>query len=427
MVRRSSVVFAALLITASYAAASDWPQFRGPNGDGVSVEKGVATAWGAEKNIAWQVKIPGHGWSSPIISADKVFVTSAVQEQAPVDDEHRGMYRWEIQCLDLATGETLWTRVAKKGEPSIPKHGDNTYATETPATDGERVYAYFGMTGVFAYDFAGKLVWQRDLGSYKMAANFGTSSSPVIHDGKLFLQIDNEESSFLVALNAKTGEEAWRVSREEGSTWSSPLIWQNEVRVELITQGKRVRSYEPGSGALLWEMDVRGGRASASPTASGNVLYVGSEARRDGGGYLFAVKAGASGDITLAADATKSDEVLWVRENAAPPMASPLVYEGLVYALERQNGIVTAYDAQTGAEVYKSRLDGARAFWAAPWAQDGKVFCLDDTGTTHVLKTGREFEVLAQNSIPGRFWASAATARGTLLLRSEDQLYSIAR
>ena len=425
---RSLTLGIVLLLTTSPAWAQSWPQFRGAAGDNVAGTVGLPFEWGPDTNLAWKVRVPGRGWSSPVAWGDRVFVTTAVEEEAPEKAERRikgGIYRWEVHCFDLATGKTLWHRVAHRGAPRIATHQDNTYASETPVTDGQRVYAYFGMTGLFAYDLGGNLAWKKDLGAYPMQADWGTSSSPIIHDGTLYLQVDSEGDSFLVALEAESGEELWRVARDEGSNWSSPILWKNSRRTELVAAGQKVRSYDPETGELLWEMDIGGGRCSSSPAADDERLYVGSEERDDGGGTLFAVRAGASGDVTPREGETTSAGVVWSREKAAPPMASPLVHRGLVYALKRRTGIVTAHDAETGEEIYKKRLEGAPGFWVSPWVADGKVFSLDENGTTHVLRPGPEFEVLARNPLDEQVRASPAITPRGLVVRGVEHLYCV--
>jgi outer membrane protein assembly factor BamB len=410
------------------ARADEWPQFRGPQNNNLIGETDLPLTWSADKHLGWNVEIPGRAWSSPIIWGDRVFVTTCVQEQTPTSEDRRirgGVYRWEVHCLDFGTGKTLWKRIATQGEPRNATHSSNTYASETPVTDGKRVYAYFGMTGLFAYDFEGDLVWKKDLGAYPMERDWGTSSSPLIYRNRIYLQVDSQEDSFLVALDAKTGDRVWRMPRDEGSNWSTPIIWKNRKRVELVTAGKKTRSYDPATGKLLWELNLGGGRCSASPTANDELLYVGSEGRSDGGGSLFAVKAGASGEVTPPQDQTSSAGVLWSRANAGIGMASPLVFEDLVYIAKRRAGVITTYNAKTGEEIYQKRLEGARAFWATPWAYGGRVYFLDDGGTVHALRPGPEFEVLARNSIAGEFWASPAIAREALILRGLTRLYCI--
>jgi outer membrane protein assembly factor BamB len=300
-------------------------------------------------------------------------------------------------------------------------------------TDGERVYAYFGMTGVFCYDFAGKLVWKTDLGSYRMAMGYGTGSSPVLHDGRLFIQCDNEERSFLVALDGKTGKELWRTARPERTGWSTPLVWKNKVRTELVCLGSpKVRSYDPATGKQLWEMGGMSGQPHASMVASDELLYVGTGGMPSfgfggGGGFggssgkpLFAVKAGASGDITRA-----TEPVAWNLPQAGPGMASPLLYEGHLYILDQRGSLLSCYDAKTGKQVYRERLPGGRGFTSSPWACDGKVFCLDDSGQTYVVQAGPEFKVLGRNPLNEMCWSSPAVAGNSLFLRTVDYLYCI--
>jgi outer membrane protein assembly factor BamB len=405
--------------------AADWPQFRGPEANGVASDSALPENWGAAANIKWQVELPGSGWSAPIVWDDKIFVTAAVSEGP---DDQNSVHKFEVHCYDQESGRLLWRRLATQGKPSIPKHPDNTYASETPVTDGERVVAYFGMTGVYCYDLDGELQWQKDLGAYPMEGDWGTSSSPAMHDGLVFLQVDNEQDSFLVALDAASGDERWRVERDEKSNWSAPVIWKNSHRTELVTSGNTIRSYDPASGELLWELAVGGGRSCSSPAPYGDLLLVGREDRSDrgqGAGGLFAVRAGVSGDVTPEDGATQSDGVIWSNRRAAPAMASPILVDGFVYILSRHGAVVSCYDASTGEEVYRERLPGSQAFWASPWASGGKVFCQDDSGGTHVIAGGPDFNLLGTNRLEGRFWATAAMADGALLLRSTDTLYCV--
>jgi outer membrane protein assembly factor BamB len=414
------------MLGAPLCLAADWPQFRGPAANGLSSNADLPEEWDADTNVKWKTAIPGSGWSAPIVSGGKVIVTTAV----PIEpDNQESECRFEVHCLDLTTGKTLWQQVATQGKPRIPKHQDNTYASETPVTDGERIVAYFGMTGVFCYDFAGNLLWKKDLGAYPMGGDWGTSSSPAMHDGLVFIQVDNEQDSFLVALDAKNGDERWRLARDEKSNWGSPIIWKNSQRTELVTSGKVVRAYNPNNGAQLWELNIAGGRSCSSPAPYDDLLLVGREDRSergDGAGGLFAVKAGASGDITPPEDSTQSDGVIWSNRRAAPAMASPILCDGLVYILSRNGSIVSCYDAATGEEVYRHRLPGSREFWASPWASDGKIFCPGESGLTHVLASGREFQLIRTNQLEGRFWATSALTDNAVLIRSTDTLYCLA-
>jgi outer membrane protein assembly factor BamB len=437
----------------------DWPQFRGPNGSATATDKELPAEWNVQKNVAWKIEVPGYGWSSPIVWGDKVFVTSAVSDKQPKPTGGFGppgggggpggfgrgprppdaVYKWEVYCLNAADGKVIWKQTAAEHKPTIPKHGSNTYATETPVTDGERVYAYFGMTGVFCYDLAGKELWKADLGSYSMMFGHGTGGSPMLDDGRLFIQCDNEEKSFLIALDAKTGKELWRERRSERTTWSTPLVWKNEERTEIVCLGApKVRSYDPATGKQLWELGGMNGQVKASAVASSELLYVGTGGGPTGfggpgggrgpGGMssarpLFAVKAGASGDLTLKTGETSSDGVAWYLPKAGPATASPLLYDGFLYIVEERGGFLTCLEAKTGKEVYRERLQGARGFTSSPWACDGKVYFLSDDGDTFVVQAGEKFKLLGRNKLDEMCWASPAIAGNALFLRTVEHLY----
>jgi outer membrane protein assembly factor BamB len=293
-------------------------------------------------------------------------------------------------------------------------------------TDGERVYASFGMHGLFCYDFAGNPVWRKDLGAYQTEFSHGTGASPAFDGERLFVQCDNEEKSFLVALDAKTGEQRWRVDRTEKTGWSTPLVWKNRGRTELVCLGRqRLKSYDPATGKVLWELGGMNGQAMASPVAGDDLLFAGTGGQLGGGRPLFAVKAGASGDVTLKPGATANESVAWSLPKAGPLIATPLLYEGCLYVPEQQQGLVNCYDAATGRQLYRERLPQAQGFFASPWAYGGKVFCLDEDGQTFVLQAGPEFKLLGQNKIGERCWASPALAGDALFLRTIDTLYCI--
>ena len=438
----------AVMHVASWGTGADrWSQFRGNTMNGIA-ESAQCDQWSETHNVAWKIDVPGEGWSCPVVWDDRVFLTVAVpvggSEGAAStgpeeysggggsrrDDLTNVTYRWQVVCIDANTGNQIWRQTAHQGRPSMGRHSSNTYATETPITDGRRVYAYFGMTGLYCFDLDGNPLWEKDLGSFEMRAGWGTSSSPVLFVDKLFLQVDNEQQSFVVAIDAKTGGEIWRVARNEKSQYSTPIIWRNSQRNELIVGGTVYRSYDPGTGDLLWQLDMQKGRSSATPLAVGDRLYVGTELRNrggddDGGGFLFAVQPGGSGDITPADDQLQSEFVAWKLERSGIQMASPAYCNGHLYLLERQSGVIHCVDAATGASVYRSRIPGARAFWSSPWASGDKVFCVDTSGTTFVLSPGNEFQVLGRNEINELTWSTPAIAGNGLYFRTASKLYCI--
>lgn len=431
-------VFLSVIFFLLNSCISNWPQFRGPDSNQQTKEKNLPEEWGDGKNIEWTYKLNGWGWSTPVVWGDKVFFSSAVMDDPSLQWEERDgeerrrnnpsdvEYSWEICCLDADSGKELWKRIAHEGTPNVPTHRDNTYASESPVTDGKRIYVYFGMIGLFVYDYDGNLVWEKDLGNYAMRGNWGTSTSPVLWKNTLYLQVDNEDNSFLVALDAESGDEKWRVQRDEKSNWSTPLIWKNRFRTELVTGGKIARSYDPETGALLWELNLGGGRDIASPVADNEMIYVGNEKRNDGGGFLFAVKAGAKGDITPGEGASTSSGVAWSLSGSGMEMASPLLYEGLIYLVERRRGMIFCYEASTGEPVYQgTKIPEAGAFWASPWIAEGKIYCMDERGTTHIIRAGEEFEVLGQNKLDDKFWASLAIANKSYYFRGVEYLYCV--
>lgn len=439
-----SLVFSAFAALQGAAFADDnWPKFRGPNSQGVSDNPGLPDRWSADENVLWKAEIPGRGWSSPIVWEGRIFLTTAVN-QGESEEPKKGLYfggeRIEppktvhqrfVICLDLATGKEIWRQMAHEGVPVTPMHIKNSYASETPVTDGERVYAYFGNLGLFCYDLDGKLVWSKMFPPVKTRLGWGTAASPALHDGKLFIVNDNDEASYLVALDAKTGEELWRVDRDEKSNWSTPFVWQNELRTELITPGtKKTRAYDL-DGKLLYEFGGASSITIATPYAVDGLLYVSSGYVMDANKPVFAIKPGAEGDISLAADETKNDHIAWAQKKAAPYNPTTLVYDGLLYTL-LDNGILACYDAKTGEEVYgKQRLGRSRGFGGfttSPWAYNGKVFCIDEDGVTLVIKAGREFEILHSNPLADddQTLATPAMSGDKLLIRTAARLYCIA-
>lgn len=439
-----------VLLGAHSADAANWPQFRGAASDG-HIEGSLPTEWDANKNVKWKMPVEGEGWSCPVIWGDKLFITTAVLKKEAAKPEPpkksnpnrkrrnrygrvdmtTAVYSWEVHCINAKTGKPIWKKVVHEGNPKTGRHKTNTYATETPVTDGEFIYAYFGMGWLFCYDLDGNFQWKRDLGSYQQRANWGTASSPVLHDGKIFVQNDNNEKSFLVAINCKDGKDAWRIPREETATqYSSPVIWKNSKRTELVTGGVFARSYDPQTGKELWKLDMKVGRSSATALPHGDRLYIGNELRSkagndQGGGIFFSVKAGASGDISPKDGETTSDGVAWSLEKSGIQMASPVIAKGYIYLFQRRSGILTCVNAETGESAYMARIPGGTPFWASPWTVGDKVFCLDDSGTTHVIEAGPKLKIINKNSIDEQFWSTPSFANGALYMRGAKYLYCI--
>ncbi|MBS0203375.1 MAG: PQQ-like beta-propeller repeat protein [Planctomycetes bacterium] len=426
-------------LIATSALAADWTRFRGPNGNSIAEGPAHPAEWSEDSNVAWKVKVPGRGWSQPVVTGDKVFVTTAVAENeekprrfdggvpAGARDATKDNYQWKVFCLSLQTGKVIWEQTPYEGKPETPKHRGNTYASETPVTDGEHLIAYFGMRGVVCYDMSGRQLWERRLGAFPMQAGWGSGSSPILVGDVVVIQCDNMKSSFLVGLNKKTGDEMWRIQREEKSNWSTPYLWKNKLRTELVVAGgQKMRSYDPESRKILWEM-AGSGRTSVSPVGDDEMLYVDSVDWFQGSpGRFAAIRAGASGDISLPDDKTSSESVAWSILFKSYRNSSPLVYGGGLYMVDQVGGIVRCFDPRTGKLLYQQRLPDGTGFAASPWANDGKVFLPDDSGITFVIEPGPEFKLISSNRLSDEiFWSSAAISGDQLLLRGQQHLYCI--
>ena len=312
-----------LLLGLTIRASENYPQFRGAEQNAKSPVP-LPVRWsdidGRTEGIAWKKRAEGEGWSQPVIWRGRLYLTAAVpagtaNPESTKPENYNGgygrdrddlvnvTYRYQVICIDCASGEEIWRRTVKTGKPPIPRHTTNTYATETPGVDGERIYALFGMNGVHCLDLDGNRLWQTDLGVFEMRAGWGTASSLAMLEDRLFIQVDNEQQSFLACLDKKSGEEIWRTQRSERSQYSSPFIWRNSQRTEVIVGGMVYRSYDPRTGKMLWQIDMNKGRSSATPIAVGDELYIGNEFRNrggadDGGGRLYCILPGGEGEIT---------------------------------------------------------------------------------------------------------------------------------
>jgi len=415
----------------------DWPQFRGPNASGVSRSERIPVEWGEGKNQKWKKPLPGLAWSSPIVVNGMVVVTTAASDKPP-ESPKKGLYfggerptpdavfTLDVRAYDLSSGEEKWRTEVFKGKPTTPIHSKNTYASETPASDGESIVAAFGTFGVYCLDMNGKQRWKHDVGALKTKMNWGTGSSPIIHDGVVYLQIDSEKESTIQAMKALTGERLWVIPRDEKTSWATPFIWKNSQRTELVANAtNKVRSYEPKSGKLLWELGRNSSIAVPTPFAGDDLLYVSS-------GYvmdmvnkpLYAVKPGVSGDITPKGKETTSPGLEWAQRFGGPYMPTPILYDGRIYVLLDQ-GFLSCYDAKTGSEIYKrQRLGtGGQQFTASPWAARGMIFCASESGKTFVVKAGPKFEIVRTNELPGMIMATPAMAGDKLILRTDSALY----
>jgi outer membrane protein assembly factor BamB len=441
---RCSVAAYLVVCFAQLAHAQDnWPQLRGAQAMGYTPDASAASNlpdhWSTTENVAWKTDVAGRGWSSPVVWGDKIFLTTAVnlgETEAPKKGLYFGgerkeppktEHQWKVLCLDLKTGQKLWEQQAHQGIPATTIHIKNSYASETPVTDGQRVVAYFGNIGVYCYDLNGKQLWSKEIAPKKTRYGWGPASSPVLYQDRVYIVNDNDEESYLLCLNAADGSEVFRVAREEKSNWSTPFVWKNSQRTELITTGTgKNRSYDL-EGRLLWELAGMSSITIALPYAKDDVLYLSSGYVMDTLRPIYAIRPGATGDITLDKDQTKNDFVLWANNTAGPYNPSSLLYGDLLYVLY-DRGFFACYDPKTGEDVYeKQRIPEGKAFTSSPWAYGDKIFCLNEDGVTFVIRAGREFEILHTNKLAedDMGMATPAIVGDRVLLRTAARLYCL--
>ena len=421
-------------------AADQWPQFRGPQSTGVADDPALPETWNATRNVVWKTEIPGSGWSSPVVWGDRVFLTSVISTVSP-EAPKKGLYfggnresvptdehRWMVYAVDWKTGKIVWEREVQRGSPRSSHHLKNTYASETPVTDGERVYAYFGNLGLFVFDMGGKPVWSQHWGPFRTRYGWGTAASPVLFKERIYVVNDNDDQSFLAALDKRTGKQIWRVERDEASNWSTPFIWENARRTEIITAGTRkVRAYDL-DGKVLWELGGMSSIVIPTPFAQHGLLFLASGYVGDNVRPVFAVRPSARGDISLKESETGNEYIAWYQRQAGPYSPSPLVYGDFYYTL-LDRGMMTCHEARTGREIYgKQRIDpDTTAFTASPWAYNGKIFALSEDGDTFVIQSGQQFKILGKNPLDEMCMATPAIARGSLIIRTASKLYRIAK
>ena len=465
VLRLSSLVCALFLAASTVPAQSiAWPQFRGPDSNPVGAHAQLAERWSKTENVEWSQEIPGRGWSSPIVTGGMVYLTTVTTEgkskPPQIGTEYSNEYVAELQkqglpmdkvlervterdielpkevklhyflyCLNLTSGKVEWQKEFFAGRPPGGRHRKNSFVSETPVTDGKFIYVYVANLGLWAFDLDGKAVWSTPLEANPIYLDFGTGSSPALTGNLLLIVNDNEKQQYIAAFDKQTGKQIWRTNRDIGgkgqpvqrSGWSTPFVWRNALRTEIVAVGPgEVVSYDL-AGKELWRMSGMAATPIPTPFAYDGLLYV------DGGrgALLVAVRAGATGNISLEKDQTSSEYVVWSQARSGTYLPTPVAYEGAVYVLT-ETGILTKFDAKTGKQIYKTRIDpSASAFTTSPWVYNGKLFCLSEEGQTFVVATSDQFKLLHVNELDDMALASPALVGERLLIRTEHRLYSI--
>ena len=431
-----SLMAAGLSVFSRQAAAGNWPQWRGPDGSGISNEKNLPSEWSPTKNIKWKTPIEGRAHSSPIVWGNRVFLTTAIEgaevpgakaakhvlgDKEFVHPDSIGANRkhtFKVLSLDRDTGKVIWQATAWEGTPYDDRHRKSSYAASTPATDGKMVYAFFGSEGLYAYDFKGKLAWKAQVGNLA-TLGMGTATSPILYENLVILQCDedNGTASFIVALDKKTGKEVWKTPRKIQVSWSTPLLVRTSTRAELIASGtEAIIAYDPATGKELWRHKGLESNAIPSPVANTEMAYIvaGYPAK-----IALAIRMGQNGDLT------GTPNVPWKYEKGTAYVPSPILYGDYLY-LTTDRGILTCIDAKTGEVKYEGgRIPIPATFTASPVAFEGKLLMTSEDGDTFIIKAGPKHEVLTTNSVGEPVYASPAIADGSIFIRGEKNLYRI--
>jgi outer membrane protein assembly factor BamB len=462
------LLLCALLLASLNVHAQDkvWPQFLGPQSNPVGTHARLAERWSRTENVEWSQEIPGRGWSSPIVTGGKVYLTTVTTEgkskppqtgteysneyvaelmkqKLPMEEvikrvterdielPHEVMLHYFLYCLDLKSGKLEWKKEFFTGRPPGGRHRKNSFVSETPVTDGKSIYLYVANLGLWAFDLKGNQTWTTPLDANPIYLDFGTGSSPALAGNLLIVVSDNEKQQYIAGFNKQTGKQVWRTNRDLGgkrqpvqrSGWSTPFVWRHALRTEIVAVGpETVISYDL-TGKELWRMSGMAATPIPTPFAYEGLLYINGGRGRP----LFAIRPGAAGDISLQEGQTANEYVVWSQPRGGTYLPSSVAYQGFVYTLT-ETGILNRYDAKTGKQTYKTRIDpAATAFTTSPWAYNGKLFCLSEEGQTFVVNTGEEFQLSHVNELDDMAQASPALVNDRLLIRTEHRLYSIRR
>ncbi len=458
-----SRLIASLLLAAwAFAGEPEWPGFRGPSANPSAGNTALPDRWSKTANIEWAATIPGLGWSSPIAAGGSVFLTTvttdgkAKRPQTGVNYSNdyaaelskQGLSDKEVEerlnardfelpkevslhyflySIDLASGKIKWKREFYAGRPPGGRHRKNSYCSETPVTDGARVYVYINNLGLFAYDLKGNKVWNTPLENYPTIMDFGPASSPALVNHLVIILNDNERQQFIAAFDKNTGKQVWRTNRsihvdksDRQTGWSSPYIWKNPSRTEIVTIGPGVAVSYDLKGKELWRLGGMSAMPIPSPFGYDGLLYLNGGSSK----AIAAVKPGASGDLTTPEGAKLNDFVAWSQPKAGTYLPTELAYDGGIYVLTH-TGILTRFDAKTGVQSYKARIGEGGDFTSSPWGYNGKIFCLSEEGKTFVIRAGEKYELLDSNDLGEMALATPALVGDRLILRTQNRLYSI--
>ena len=416
----SALIFVLTLLVAPLVAGDgDWPTWRGPANDGMARGDAPLT-WSSTERLAWKANVPGRGFSSPVVWGDRIFVTTAVPTTASAGGSRAIVeHRFLVMAFDRRTGKTLWEKVATVATPHEGHHAQyGSYASNSPITDGRHVIAFFGSRGLYAYTLDGELAWKKDFSPLRMFNGFGEGAWTALDGNTLFVVLDHEGESFLLALDKSSGKELWRTPRQGNTNWSGPYILTHNGRKQLVISASReVVAYDPATGKQIWSARGLGQNTIPAPVAEGGMVFVMSGFRNPN---LMAIRLGPEGDLT------NTDAIVWQNQRGNAYTPSPVLHEGKLYVLT-DSGLLSVFEGKTGKAFYQqTRLPKPYNFKASPVGANGKLYLASEEGDVIVVKMGEAFEVLATNTLPDEtFIATPAIMNGEIYLRGNNTLYCI--
>lgn len=444
------LISALFAITAARAAQEPyWPQWRGPLGIGAAPDANPPVSWSETNHVRWKAKIPGLGMATPVIWADQVFIQTAIPTgktveappaaaATPAENSGGGTnapgrrgggmrapkpteaYQFALLCLDRKTGRELWRQIAREEVPHEARHRtEGSFASASPVTDGQQVFAFFGSRGLYCYDLSGKLKWSRDLGRMNIVMTFGEGSSPALCEDVLVVNWDHEGESFIVGMDKHTGKTLWQHARPEKTSWATPLAYTHDNQPQIIVAATgKIRSYEPVEGKVLWECGGLTRNVIPSPVAGDGLVYATSGYQ---GNSLLAIRLGRSGDLT------GTDAIAWSYKKKTPYVPSPLLYDGKLYFFDNNRAALSCLDAKSGEVLIDGeKIEGLEGVYASPIGAGGRVYLVGRNGVTVVIKPAAKLEVLAVNGLNEKIDASPAAVGRELFLRGREYLYCLA-
>jgi outer membrane protein assembly factor BamB len=438
------LVFVSNNISGQINPDRQWSSYRGKLSSGVLDNTNLPDSFDLKSmtNVKWKTEIPGLGLSSPVVWDNKIFITTAISEAdkagfkpglygdvVPVSDS--SVHEWKVYCFDKNSGKKVWEQTSFKGVPAIKRHPKSTHANTSIATDGKHVVAFFGSEGLFCYDMKGKLLWQKNFGVLKSvwtvmnSAEWEFASSPIIYNGKLIIQCDVLENSFLAAYDAETGKEIWKTMRDEYPGWCTPTIYTNSGKDYVALNGYKNRGgYDLETGKEVWSMSGGGDIQIPTPIVGNDLIYFNSAH----GKYspIIAVKTSAAGDITLKENETTNDFIKWSLPRGGSYMHTLLLYKSHLYNVN-WNGSVVCLDPLTGKEIYNAKLGKTKSFIASPVASDDKIYIVDETGTVYIIGAGDTFKLLAEIPMNDICMSVPALTDGMIIFRTQHYLIGVGK